>query len=727
MNIKNVQRCAVALVVSMGFVLPPHAAHAQPATTGLLSDLFPSSPVGNSVVASPGSGENGNGGGNNNDQDGNSTVKPLPAAKPRNPISINNGKLSMNVAKVSTDYQCPIFENRPHAELIAAIDSINKEVSAAPECSGVPSARSLEENTKTIKESIAAIQLVMQAQDASTVNPAQIEQTMTSALGAISNIGGIINNNAFLNSKCGRQTMSTGKVLLAINDIINGFSPYALFAVSMNAALAPALPFVIGGVVASAGISAVAKMIDQKTLDMTVPEHRKAVLQNTCQYTKIATKVRFMQLAQSGKIKTITQELEKKIDLYKANFSKPSRELTNLLNYRESKSKYTLAVESQYTADRADLVAVEAQMGKDSDDLMACTLATELANWAKDGKTFPTSAFRNLESAAAQSERGVKLQSASLKALNLTSMRRIEDTSNRAYEDDAALKTCAQAGRSWIAGVRQAITLTYDLTSKSRKDLESELSQSPEYTQWKAQFNRIQTEKITITRVEKAMEELAKDTSIIDRSELDQRMRILKAGLFGSRSSWGFGKPPVLAWIDHTKRIHDQAVSGLVADMSALREGAFQLTPMGRGGAVDFGIDGVARIDYNVEYNSQVASQNLATLNISQLPVGSRENELVCQQLESAWLDWSASLDHLGAIQLFCDMIDPVLDPKVDADIVQACRGNVELNGTVLSKSVVDGAVAKLIKKGYQADAKLISQKMEELECPLPPVSVMNE
>ncbi|WP_253715833.1 hypothetical protein [Bdellovibrio bacteriovorus] len=735
MSIKNVQRCAVALVVSMGFVLPPTSAHAQLASNGVLADLFPSSPV---MPSTGGNSDNNNGGNANNGQGGDSTVKPIPGAngnknnnnntRPGTPVTINsNGKLSMNVAKVSADYQCPVFENRPHAELISAIDLMIKEVTVVPECSGAPSAKTIEENGKTLKESLAAIQAVMQSQDAATVNPAQIEQTMTSALGAISNLGSVINNNEFLNSKCGRQSMSTGKVLLAVNDIINGFSPYALFAVSMNAALAPALPFVIGGVVASAGISAVAKMIDSKTLEMDIPEHRKAVLQNTCQYTKIAAKVRFMQLAQSGRIKTITQELEKRIDLYKQDFGAPSNELRSLLNYRDSKSKYNLAIENQYKADRNDLSSVETQMGKDSDDLMVCTLATELATWAKDGKTFPTSAFANLEAAASQSERAVKLQSASLKALNLTSMKRITDASAKAYEDEASLKTCAQAGRSWIAGVRQAITMTYELTNKSRNELETELSSRPEYTRWKAQFNRIQTERVTISRVEKAMEELAKDTSVIDRSELDQRMRILKSGLFGSRSAWGFGKPPVLAWINHTKKIHDQAVAALSTGMATLRDSAYTLTAMGRGGAVNFGTDGKMRIDYNIQYDSYTASQNLATFNKSQLPVGSRENEIACQQLESAWLDWSASLDHLGAIQLFCNMIDPVLDPKMDSSVLEACRGNVELNGTVVSKSLVDGAVSKLVTKGFQKDAKLLNEKMEELECPLPPVSVMNE
>lgn len=715
MNIKNVQRYALTLALSVGFALPPQGVRAQ----SLLSDLFPNSPVGNGTLPSQG---------------GNSTTKPLPSQNNggnRNttstPPSSSSGRLTMRPATVGAEYSCPLFDNRPHAELISAIEAINKEVSAVPECTGTPSAKTLEENGRVIKDSVLALQGVLQAQDAGAVNPAQIEQTMTAALGAISNLGSIINNNSFLNSKCGRQSMSTGKILLSLNDIINGFSPYALFAVSMNAALAPALPYVIGGVVASAGISAISKMIDSNTLDMSNPDHRKAVLQNTCQYTKIATKVRFMQLAQSGKIETITKELEKSLNLYKAQFDKPSRELSQLLAYRDSKTKANLSIEQQYSADREDLIAIESQMGQNSDDFMVCTLASELTQWAKDGKGFPSSAFNNFEAATVQGTRAQKLQASSLKSLNANAIKRISETSAKAYEDESSLKACAQAGRSWMAGARQAITLTYDMTAKSREELESELSENTEYTQWKAQYTRIQTEKLTINRVEKAMEELSKDNSIIDRSELAQRMVNLKSGLFGSRSSWGFGRPPVLAWIDHTKKMHDQAISALAYDMKELRAGAYSLTLSGRGQAVKISATGVVYIDPKVDYDSSQQMKNLATLNTSQLPVGSREHEVACQQLESAWLDWSAAIDHLGAIQFFCDMIDPVLDSKMDKDIVKACRGDVQLNGTAHSLSVVGTTKASLVRSGYQADASLVSERMKNLECPMPAASVMNQ
>jgi len=728
MNFKNVKRSAMILALSASFVLPqaPHMVWAKEGTASFPLDLFPEDDTSDTGLAptNPTMPSTGNSTGKNNNNNNNrSTTTTTNNGRPQ----VSSSGTKMGIARVPEAYSCPLFENRPHAELIAAIDSLNKEVKASPECSGSPSAKSLEENGNAIKNSIATLQNLMDSQDANAVNTTQIDASMTAALAAVQNLGDIVNNNNFLNSKCGRQTMSTGKVLLALNDVINGLAPYALFAVSMNAALTPALPFVIGGAIATSGISAISKMIDQNTLDMTNPEHRKAVLQNTCQFTKVAKKVRFMQLAQSGKIDKITQELEQNVDLYNAKFANPSRELSALLKYRDSSLKYSEAIEKQLASDRADLAAVEGQINQNSDDLMVCTLSNELVQWAQDGKTFPASAFVNLDYATTQGDRAQKLQAVTMKTLHASSMKRIAEYALKASEDENALKYCAQAGRSWLAGVRQSLNITSSVINKSKVDLETELSRSAEYRQWKVQYTRIEIEKTTIKRVEKAMQELAKDNSIIDRSELAQRMVTLKAGLFGSRSAWGFGNPPVLAWIEHTKKMHDQAISAFITGVRAVRAGSYSLTEAGRGNAIKFTVTGYPYTDPVVQQQSNKISQELSNINLKELPMGSREQEIMCQQLESAWLDWSAAIDHLGAVQFFCDMIDPVLDVKMDSSVVSACRGVTQLNGQTYVKSVVNQAKDTLVRKGYQADANLISQKLKALQCPMPAVSVMNQ
>lgn len=714
MKLKNVKRSAIAFALSTTFILPqiPYTALAA----GF--DLFPSTSVDTKDTGLfP------------------TTSVPTTVAKPANTTSTtpkpstrsSSGNASMSAAQVPDAYSCPLFENRPHEDLIKAIDAISKEVKVSPECTGNPSARSLEENGSSLKESLEALQKLMATQDPTQANTGQIDQSMTAALTAVGNLGDILNNNHFLNSKCGRQTMSTGKVLLALNDVINGLAPYALFAVSMNAALAPALPFVIGGAIATSGISAVAKMIDQNTLDMKNPDHRRAVLQNTCQYTKVAKKVRFMQLAQSGKIENITRELEQSVNLYNTTFAKPTGELSALLKYRDSAIRRNQSIEKQLSVDKESLLAIEEQVTSNNDDLMICTLANELVNWTQDGSSFPISTVLNLEAAAGQADRNIKLQTLTMKMLHTSTMKKISESAKVAYADEKALKTCAQAGRSWLSGIRQTINLTNSVVSKSKTELENELNRNTEYRQWKAQYYRIETQKLTIKRVEKAMLELSKDESIIDRSELAQRMVNLKAGLFGSRRIWGIGKPPVLAWIEHTKKMHDEAIAAFTTSLDAVKMAAFSLTPEAKTGGVIITPMGPVYVGIGAKTKMNPTAQSLSNLTLNQLPIGSREHEVTCQQLESAWIDWSAAIDHLGAIQFFCDLVDPVLDVKIDSAMLKACRGDIKLSGQISARPIVADAKKILIKKGFQANANLVGQKLKELQCPLPAVSVMNQ
>lgn len=633
----------------------------------------------------------------------------------------------MNVAKVPDAYSCPLFENRPHTELLTAIDSLTREVKVSPECNGIESARAISQNGDELKKQIQGLGSILAISDPSAVNVAGIDQSVTAALSAVGNLGEIFNNSQFLNSACGRQTMSTGKALLALNDVINGMAPYALLAVAMNAALSPALPFVIGGVVATSGISAITKMIDANTLDMSNPDHRKALLQNTCQYTKVAKKVRFMQLAQNGKISQITNELQSSVDLYNTRFANPSKELTSLLNYRNSKTNSFVKIETQLATDKSDMAIMEEQLQSYNDDVIICTLANELVNWAQDGRTFPSSAFVNLQSATAQGDRNQKLQATTLMALHTNSMKQISEYAQKAYSSSSAVRSCAQVGRTWLTGTRQAITATDNIIIQSKTQLENELMRNTEYRQWKTQYVALEQEKLTIERVEKAMRELAKDTSIIDRSELAQRMTNLKRGLFGARGSFSFGKPPVLAWIDHTKKMHDQSMSAFIAGMKHLRQSSYSLTPAGQGKGTVITNTGYVYTDLKIEQQSYETSQVLGNFDLKNLPVGSRQHDIVCQNLENTWLDWSSALDHLGAVQFFCDMIDEVLDIKMDKSVISSCRGNKQLGGQGLRDSLVVEARRVLVNRGYQTEATLISSKMKALECPLPPVSVMQD
>jgi hypothetical protein len=238
---------------------------------------------------------------------------------------------------------------------------------------------------------------------------------------------------------------------------------------------------------------------------------------------------------------------------------------------------------------------------------------------------------------------------------------------------------------------------------------------------------------VTVDRVGKALQALAQDDSIIDRSEMAQRMSTLKAGLFGSRNikiPVLSGSPPVLAWLIYTKNMHDRSVADFLNGWNKLHEGSLTFTTTGKNPFLQLSIMGMGGVvpqqQVTQVVNNVAIADKLGNLTLDTLPLGSRQNEIACQQLESAWLSWSAALDHLGATQLFCNMIDGVLDVNMDKNIMVFCRGNVDLNGTVNTMSTINYAKSILVKNGYQSKANIISAKLKELQCPMPSVSVMN-
>lgn len=643
--------------------------------------------------------------------------------------STGNGVNDMDAAKVPEAYACPTFDQGANKDLMLAIDALNKEVGSSNACKNDASASTVQANTQEIQNSVEALKKMMAATDPSTISIPDLEQNVTGAINATQNLANLLSSNAFLNSNCGRQTMSTGKTLLALTDVINGLSPYALFAVSMNAALVPALPYVVGGIALFSGISILAKTIQSQTIDMTNPTLRKAVLQNTCQYVKVAKKVRFMQLAQTGQISKITDELQANVNKYTATFSQPSRELYSLLKYKDTAGKNLSPLMDQYKNDRLAVIDLDQQIAQNSDDLMMCTLSRELVNWAQDGKSFPASVIVNLEQTNKAVRTGSLLQVNAMRSLHTTSMKRVVDYADRAVSDDAAVKSCAQAGRSWIAGLHQSLVITSNLITKERKSIETELAQNPDYRVWKYQYDRILIEKQVVGQVQTAMEALARDESIVDRSELAQRMVNLRIGLFGQTGRWIGARPPVLEWMVHTKSAHDMAISSFVKSWNSLYDGAWGLTRTGKdalsGSTVVDGRRLTPTESNNLVIQDIRDAKDLVNLNLKSLPANSAGNKLACQQLQSAWLDWSAAVDHLGAIKYFCNMIDDVLDSKMDASILTYCRGNVQLNGSTYALSTVDAARAVLAKKGYSAQANIVSNKLKELQCAMPEITVM--
>lgn len=632
---------------------------------------------------------------------------------------------SMTSPQLPQEYACPLLDNKSHADMLAAIDALNSSIQSNPDCNKNPSADNIIKTNEDLKTAITNLKGFIDNSGQQTPDATGVESNLNVALTSISNLGSVVNNSALLNSACGKETMSAGKFFIALNDLISGITPYALFAVSMHASLAVALPYIAGAAVVTTGISLFAQSYQKNRLAVdTNPDVRKAILKNTCQYVKVARKARFIELAQSGQIKKITEELDHETQLYKGSISKSSDALKNLLSTRQATLQQLSYFESQLNSDRGELLNVQAEL-KDSaqNKMLICMVGEQLVAKTTDYRAFPASAFNNLKSSLAAASVSDNLQQVTLDALNETTKKQL--TALRADIDQgktAAVEQCSQATLAWTQGMDQAVRATGQWIAKAKSDLETQLSQNAEYRKWKSQYNDVQSETILVDRFQKAMVEMSKSNSVVDRSEMDQRLTSLKAGLFGQRNALTLHSSPVMAWLDHMSGVTGQSVSAFSRDMDSLANVAISVDP---NQGANYVVDSLGSVSAQNEIAMNEARSHLKALTLKTVKMGTRSHELVCQALVNAWLDWTAVTTHLGASKFFCDMIDPYIDGSMESGIPKFCRGGMMGTNYFGSSGVstVESTRQMLIKKGYRDQAMTVSAKINDLQCPMPTLS----
>ena len=684
------------------------------------------------------------------------------------------------------DYDCPLFENRPHEALNQAIETLSSVMTMTPECQSMTgSLQSVTTNTSDLRNALSVLQGYMSAPGISNVDPAQMQTSITTAITSASNLGQIFSSNSLMQSRCGREVMGTGKTLLALNDLLSNLSPYALMAAASSPNLDVATRFAItGGALLTSTVTSLVSMIALGTVDMDNPEHRRAVLKNTCLFTKIARKTEFLALAQSGQIKSITSKLDEHMQNYRARFASTTPELNEQITYREGIEKYTNDVEVRVQRDAFEISALESDLKEyGSDPQYVCLRAVDLAHRAvpTDNLTygtvpFPLSVISSLDTAvclvktsepetpnaialppaageedpvfppvvaspppAVKSKGDPKAclqnpadaisailnpapasandsQIASLKNLNDFSRRRILALEQKALGDDgAAIAFCATTAQSWFKGLRQISKVTSNLLNAERAKVDEILAQSPEYAAWRNQKKEIKAEEQTISRVSLVLKQLENGNSVVDRSELDQRMRQLKSALFGFANSWSFRRSPVLEWLNHTVRLHTGRVSSLSENIRNLQAGMARLKTQGS-------------VNSYADFKAIPMSSplGLEALNLETIPIGTPGHRLTCQIMKTAWLDWSASIDHLGAVEFMCALIEPYLTNDVEEGLVDVCRGDQTLDGRQVGRSQIQNAKLRLINdkslggKPYKEWALALSQKIQDLQCPMP-------
>jgi hypothetical protein len=524
-----------------------------------------------------------------------------------------------------------------------------------------------------------------------------------------------LNNNSLLNSRCGREMMTAGTAMMALADLITGMAPFALVAAAAATSMKTAVPFVVGVV----GISSIIKLVTQlaanKTFDMNRYEHRQTVLKAVCEYGRVATKVRYLKLAQSGQVDMLTREIRQLDEAIFYDQQANGVNLEELLKERQEFYHQLDAIRTQMYNDIRSQNELRKYLARLNDDSMACALGMEILENHKSER-FPLSIDKNFKTLL---NIGLPHNELTLRATSRQYNVAIADLeANVLSTNGYRTGYCGQVTQRFVATMdRMLQTIEEELVAQERL-YEQKLSENPIYKNWYSRTSSLEKDRETLKRVVKTMEKNSQDASIMSKSELHQRMENLRNTLFGSQGSWSWGKSPVESWLNHTYNMHARAISLFNQSLSSLMKevGQMRLSMPRKTIRYDETIsilpDGLLREWVFIDVNEE----NFRFINPKRFPAGSAQQEVVCQRLEEIWLNWAAALDHLMAMKHFCANIASFIDNKTSVGVINYCGRRSLKDGEVIS-AVAYQTEDLLVAKGFRNQALTTSRKMAELKC----------
>lgn len=636
---------------------------------------------------------------------------------------------------------CPLIDNRPYKDLLQSIQALSRVVVVTPECQNNADVVKMNEEVKKLLSSGTSLQTLWASPESIASDPkalADFQANLTVMITGINRVTETLQSNALINDKCGRQMLTGTGILVAVSDLISSFAPFALIGASMNPSLGVALPYILG----FTGVGSVAKIIknlhDQNTLDMSKPEHRQAIMQNICEFSKINQRVRFLKLAQTGQLEKVTEEIQQmRKDTYSALRGRFSERALSIAGIRTSYAQVLSRAAQTLKLDTAEIQGLMAQVAESKDDHLTCFMAREVIEKAGDESGFPLRAVGNFKTLLANQENPSVAQTAILRAEE-----RLRDhlKSLAAAGAEKAISECAAAGRAYFESLSRIVQTTGTTLTKLTASLDRQLGQDPEYAQYRKNELAAQAETETLAKVANILEQLNLDNAILDKVEMDTQMRGLKQALFGTPGGLPLlrGSSPAMAWLSFVDEQFARSVSAFDTEIQSLVQDSYMITRTGRNDFVRRNEKGEPVLDryghpiklsitqqHETIFSDVRMSQELGNITTRIAPVGSDNQRVICQRLENVWLSWAAAMDHLAAQNFFCQNIQGFFDSSTEPALVRHCSGRRDLAGKVLVPSTIEQKKSRLVEKGFRDRAQLINAKMKELICQMPDASSM--
>gem|GEM_PF-3226338 len=664
---------------------------------------------------------------------------------------------TIRTAIVPGQYSCPLFENNSYQDLNLAIANLTNAIqNVADECrSTQPQIAGIQKTNEEIRAAINLLQGFVASPESGYANTAALQDSVTKVVTGIDRMADVFKNITSLTNRCGRERLSWSRVALELNNVVNSASPFLLLLLASNPALSLTVKgTIMGSVVASNVIAAMSQVIQANTIDMTIAENRNAVLQNTCQYTKVARKIKYIQLAQTNEFEVLKKELSQNLGNYATQMQlvDSGDDFSSTINMRGTVRNNIGAIQARVRSDKEanDEIYQRVQEAQGNPYLI-CLEGKQLSELI-DENSFPDSVSSGVLDAYDQNNY--------LKNIDLTDF---EFGFGRRYSQDEAdkrLKTkvlslirryqtlkltlanfppvpgqdivsaCAATTMAFLQHIRNMINETTKIMVDDLDKFEAELAQDPEYRKWKEKFDKVAVEQQNTSRMARVLMELTNGNASYNRSEFNESANNLKRSLMGNRPGFlSAGESPVFAWLDYKRTQYAKARGMFDFSIQEITNKAFRLTQTGRGQYPQ----GMVEQNKRLIADHDMAS-SLKILNKQTLPMNSKQWEFACIDLEKAVKDHAESLDHLGATNFMCDMIFDHLDNSVDPKIKQYCQGVTDYSGqqNARQKSILERASIELDKKpnpralSPNEKYKLVAKKMIEIGCRLPRAAEVN-
>ncbi len=628
---------------------------------------------------------------NNNDYDIFNPKRPL--VTPDNSIRgfrIDNA--TIQIADVSEEFACPLFEGKAYESVMSSLDKLSESMRSTIKCNPSQTMGNVVDNTQKIRDAITVLEPYFKKPEDAYENIDAIESSISRAVGGLDGLTQSLSSSSFQATDCGKNIAANPTFASSLSSLVTSLGPFALLGISMVPGLA--LPVKAASLAIIAGASSYneyQKLTYGRSVDMSDHEQWKAVVQNTCAYSRIVRKMNYIQRFESGLLPNMPPSQQK--DLSNLPTDIQTKVLAFNLRYKNNQRLIPLIETSKADKIRFDEMSEVLQMGSlelsrmasqiggdaKANPEIACSVGLELARLAKNNTGFPGEIIKSIDLLNEFHAQGLERNYSGL----VNTYERLVDglllLKNDSLTSQTAVNDCALKTASLISVLNRTISIYRSMAAGVAKDQENILLKNPEYRRWKDEFQNVESQKLMGQQLFSVMKNVSGSSAIL-RSYLNRRQNELRSVLFGAANWWNIDPakyPPVYKWLDFTLDMHNASVKELSKNFEVIKKDLYSLNarllkydPNSK--------DSITLINQKLMLALRRASnfEGLDAKNFNMREqVSIREKQMVCRRLLNTWDTWIQATNHLDSVGVFCDMIDPLIDVMTDKGIVKYCRG----------------------------------------------------